>query len=483
MKRLLVLFLALTLLCGCAAEPPAGTAASTVPQTAPPETNAATEPAPTLDGLSELTADTVLLYRQADFDARQGVLVPLNEVLSAPAEELLPRSHHYDELFSGDAALWLKLLDYALGNGYQGFSVPAGTLPELGSTQRRVLAFLYRVDSGGVLSRTKDGSMTVWINCTRPDTMEKFSMGLAEARRLAAEAPRGDEWETARWIFDWLHDNVVYGERKTYYYKRGWHLHDALIDRDCVCSGYADAMYYLCNLCGVDCLTVCGLAHDPETPGELGDHAWNLVRVYGDWYVCDPTANATAPFSADIPLCFCESAEAMEISFAHRPTGEYDNAELIPACERGFDPASAWNDTPEGALRSWLWYSAYLNCYPSSLLAHSGLWTKQTELRNSVDGTVVVLGIPYGDFAAWIGRYTGEDAAGNFSAVFSETGDGLLSVRMPEPDGVDWGKLDIRSVTENGDGSFTADLGSLSAVFTVSKTDEGLYRIESIQLR
>ena len=70
MKRLLVLFLALILLCGCAAEPPAGTGASTVPQTVPPETNAATEPAPTLDGLSELTADTVLLYRQADFDAR-----------------------------------------------------------------------------------------------------------------------------------------------------------------------------------------------------------------------------------------------------------------------------------------------------------------------------------------------------------------------------------------------------------------------------
>jgi hypothetical protein len=42
--------------------------------------------------------------------------------------------------------------------------------------------------------------------------------------------------------------------------------------------------------------------------------------------------------------------------------------------------------------------------------------------------------------------------------------------------------LEIRSVTPEADGSYTADLGGVTATFTVSQTEEGLYRIETIVL-
>ena len=486
MKRLFGLLLALILLCGCApASGPAQTAAPTM-ETAAQETPPTEETGPdaepvALSGLPDLTADTVLLYRQADFDGRQGTLVPLKEVLSAPAEELLPRSHHYDELFPGDAALWLKLLDYALGNGYQGFSVPAGTLPELGTDQRSAFGFLYRVDDGKVLSLEKDGVTTTWMSCTRPDTMEKFSMGLAEARRLAAEAPRGDDWQTALWIMDTLADRITYGDRDTYYFKRGHMLFDALVDGDTVCSGYSAGMYYLCSLCGLECLEVTGLARSVEKAGGLDDHVWDFVEICGSWYCFDPTwydgeTRAPAPF-------FCGlSEEVLDYLGGHRRTGEYTDKTMLPSCDACFDPVEIWNGSPEGALRSWLLYASFAASEPSYLLMYAGLMTPETGFTVSADNREAVVDTPYADYAAWAERFMGGDVLG--PVQFAETEDGKLLLRRWEADnGIDSSMLEIRSVTLAADGSYTADLGGVTAVFTVSQTAEGLYRIETVELR
>ena len=274
---------------------------------------------------------------------------------SAPEEALLPRTHLYDEMFPGDGALLLRLLDYALANGYQGFSVKEGTVPAPDAKQFRALEFAYWIDGGGILALEKDGCLTVWHSCQRDDEMEKFSLGLAAARELAARIPRGDDWETANWIFTWLAENVTYADRTPYYFKRGHMLYDALVEKDCLCSGYANAMYYLCNLCGVECLNVYGLAKDSETPGGLADHLWNYVRIYGSWYVCDPTANAA--MQAGVNVAFALSFDNMQAVGGNEPTGEYTDSSMLPACETLFDPPAVWNASPEGALRSWLWFA------------------------------------------------------------------------------------------------------------------------------
>jgi len=55
-------------------------------------------------------------------------------------------------------------------------------------------------------------------------------------------------------------------------------LAGALIDKKCVCNGYAMAMTYLCNAAGVDCITVKG-----------DNHAWNIVSIGGKRYETDVT--------------------------------------------------------------------------------------------------------------------------------------------------------------------------------------------------
>lgn len=471
MKRVLCLLLALVLLCGCTPAPETPDQSAEAPQT----TGAA------LVGPEALTADTVLFYRQDDFDGRRGTLLPLETVRSAPAEALLPRTHLYDDMFPGDGALLLRLLDYALANGYQGFSVPQGTVPAPDAKQYRALEFTYWIDGGKILSSEKDGCLTVWHGCQRDDEMEKFSQGLAAVREIAAQVPRGDDWETADWIFSWIAEHVVYGNKDTYYFKQGHMLYDAMVEHNCVCSGFANAMYYLCNLCGVECLNVYGLANDPEKPGGLEDHLWNYVRIYGNWYVCDPTANATSHMGANV--AFALSFDNMQALGGNKPTGEYTDSSMLPACETLFDPPAVWNASPEGALRSWLWFGVYDALDPSYLLINAGLMTMETELTPSEDGMEAVVDIPWADFSAWIDRFMSEEARADFPYLFSEAEDGGLTLRKSETDTRSfWLSLTLRSVADNGDGSYSADLGAASAVFTVSHSADGAYRVETVTL-
>ena len=462
MKRLIALLLALLLLCGCAP-------ASKTEETAPPKV-----------GPSDLTADTVLLYAQEDFDARLGTLRTLQEIEDAPEEVLFPRTHYYDGLFPGEAARWLRILDYALANGCQGFSVTAGTLPELDTAQRRALAFTYRIDDGKVLTISRDGVTTAWYDCQKADTMEKFTQGLAAAREIAAQVPRGDDWQTARWIMDTLADRITYGDRDTYYHKRGHMLFDALVDGDTVCSGYSAGMYYLCSLCGLECLEVTGYARSLEKAGGLDDHVWDFVQICGSWYCFDPTWYDSE--TRDLAPVFCGlSEEVLNVVGGHKRTGEYTDESMLPACDACFDPVAAWNGSPEGALRSWLFYASLAAADPSYLLMYAGLMTPETGFTVSADNREAVVDTPYADYAAWAERFMGGDVLG--PVQFSESEDGKLLLRRVEADnGIGGTKLEIRSATPAADGSYTADLGAASAVFTVSKNEEDLYRIETITL-
>ena len=56
----------------------------------------------------------------------------------------------------------------------------------------------------------------------------------------------------------------------------------ALIDGEAVCSGYAEAMALLLTYSGVECKIVIGSSKNEN-------HAWNLVKISGDWYHLDAT--------------------------------------------------------------------------------------------------------------------------------------------------------------------------------------------------
>lgn len=60
-------------------------------------------------------------------------------------------------------------------------------------------------------------------------------------------------------------------------------IYNVLVNGEGVCSGYAKTMQYLLNRLGIFCTYVTG-----EVPG-FGNHAWNLVRIDGEYYYLDAT--------------------------------------------------------------------------------------------------------------------------------------------------------------------------------------------------
>ncbi len=55
-----------------------------------------------------------------------------------------------------------------------------------------------------------------------------------------------------------------------------------------ICLAYTTTFQLLMDLAGVECITVVGASSDSS-----GDHAWNMVKLEGEWYCVDPTWNAT----------------------------------------------------------------------------------------------------------------------------------------------------------------------------------------------
>ncbi len=53
-----------------------------------------------------------------------------------------------------------------------------------------------------------------------------------------------------------------------------------------VCDGMAKAYSLMCNIMGIDCVRVVGTAKSGES---VAEHAWNKVRIEGEWYVVDCT--------------------------------------------------------------------------------------------------------------------------------------------------------------------------------------------------
>ena len=108
------------------------------------------------------------------------------------------------------------------------------------------------------------------------------------------------EYEKVRSIFDWICVNAVYdyaetGKDADIYNKvpklvslnnniksKCYFLEGVLEEGLAVCDGYSKTFSLLCNMENIDCYRVVGTANG-------GGHAWNKVKVDGEWYMCDIT--------------------------------------------------------------------------------------------------------------------------------------------------------------------------------------------------
>ena len=92
-------------------------------------------------------------------------------------------------------------------------------------------------------------------------------------------------YEKIKLIHNYLIDSIQYEGTLTQ--SHIYDIYGALINRTCVCEGYAKAFQYLMNEIGVENTIVIGTATNSKN--ETENHAWNYVNLDGKWYAVDVT--------------------------------------------------------------------------------------------------------------------------------------------------------------------------------------------------
>ena len=95
----------------------------------------------------------------------------------------------------------------------------------------------------------------------------------------------GNTYKDIKMIHDYLINTIDYDEEDD---SIGGHsIYGALVEKKCVCEGYAKAFKYLADVAGIDNILMQGTAINSD--GENESHAWNAVCLNNTWYLIDTT--------------------------------------------------------------------------------------------------------------------------------------------------------------------------------------------------
>ena len=133
----------------------------------------------------------------------------------------------------------------------------------------------------------------------------------------------GNTYNDIKMVHDYLVDNIEYDTSisKSNIYD----VYGALINRVCVCEGYARAFKYIMDDMQIPCVLVIGKATNSK--GETENHAWNYVNLNGSWYAIDTTWDdpvvlngGKASYSSRYKY-FLKGASTMNVD--HTPSGQF----------------------------------------------------------------------------------------------------------------------------------------------------------------
>lgn len=120
---------------------------------------------------------------------------------------------------------------------------------------------------------------------------EKDAAILARCREVLAECVTEDmtDFEKELALHDWLvewgkYDETVLETRTPPGLPDNTNPYGMLVGGYGICLGYAATFQLLMDLAGVECITVVGASRENRE-----DHAWNMVKLEGEWYCVDPT--------------------------------------------------------------------------------------------------------------------------------------------------------------------------------------------------
>ena len=121
---------------------------------------------------------------------------------------------------------------------------------------------------------------------------KKFNIAVASVLK---NLPSGNDFEREEYINNYIIDNCRYDDAAAENNDVQGNENDAygaLVDGKAVCEGYARAFQLLCNKANIDSVLLSGIA-------DSDNHAWNGVKIGGDWYQIDVTWDDVDDFIYD----------------------------------------------------------------------------------------------------------------------------------------------------------------------------------------
>ena len=112
---------------------------------------------------------------------------------------------------------------------------------------------------------------------------------------ISQSVPYGTECEREEYIHNYIINNCDYDEEAAESEEVQGNENDAygvFVDGKAVCEGYSKAFQLLCNKANIDCVLLSGIA-------DSDNHAWNGVKIGGDWYQIDVTWDDVDDFIYD----------------------------------------------------------------------------------------------------------------------------------------------------------------------------------------
>ena len=118
-------------------------------------------------------------------------------------------------------------------------------------------------------------------------TKDKAVLDAAKAVFNQCVTPEMSNYGKEYVLYAWLTGNVTYDQ--THYEKKGaprtsYEPYGPLVQGKGVCLGYAETFRLLMDMAGIECITVTGAGFRNRE-----NHAWNMVKLNGEWYCVDPT--------------------------------------------------------------------------------------------------------------------------------------------------------------------------------------------------
>ncbi len=110
--------------------------------------------------------------------------------------------------------------------------------------------------------------------------------GIEQVRdEILQNTTNNNTYQNIKIVHDYLVDNLQYDTSISK--KNIYNIYGAMVNKECVCEGYARSFKYLMDELKIPCILVIGKATNSENRTE--NHAWNYVQLNNNWYAIDCT--------------------------------------------------------------------------------------------------------------------------------------------------------------------------------------------------